>query len=239
MNVTWNNLTTDTNQSTGYFTNANNLRTVVAEFTASTLKLVKPNSLVKFQAPSGYHFMTDNNNELMLGAADHPGSKEYLWTKVVNIQGNGTITQEDGTGPIVFNDIIPSGAILVEIIPRIATSLQTQVINQIIDQTFAYRTFGLRFDQTASEWRIVTENNLSIGTEFSTGKSGYCSTVNGLAPGSIPSICTVSNGINSVPSFNQGPFMFVQFCTYGEVVQSVPGRISTHQPGARNARKVI
>ena len=61
----------------------------------------------------------------------------------------------------------------------------------------------------------------------------------GLAPGSIPSICTVSKGINSVPSFSQGPFMFVQFCTYGEVVTSAPGRILVHQPGARNPLNVI
>jgi hypothetical protein len=61
----------------------------------------------------------------------------------------------------------------------------------------------------------------------------------GFAPGVIPSICTVSNGTNSVPSFNQGPFMLVQFCTYGDVVTRAQGRILAHQPGARNPLNVI
>ena len=60
----------------------------------------------------------------------------------------------------------------------------------------------------------------------------------GLAVGSTPSICTVSNGTNSVPSFNQGPLRLEQFCTYGEVVTKAPGLIFTHQPGSLSPLKV-
>ena len=172
LNNTWNNITTDTNQSTGYFTNISGLISELGSFTASTLKLIKPGSLIKFEAPEGFHFMTTDNNKLMTGAADHPGSKEYLWTKVISVQGAGTDINEDGTGPVVFNDIIPTGAKLVQIIPRLATTLQSQVQTQIIDQTFAYKTFGLRFDTNIGEWRVITNNNLDINSAFSIGKTG-------------------------------------------------------------------
>jgi hypothetical protein len=37
---------------------------------------------------------------------------------------------------------------------------------------FAYRTFGLRYDANLRQWRLVTENNLDITSNFSTGKTG-------------------------------------------------------------------
>ena len=172
LNVKWNSLTSDTNQSTGYFTNASNLRADLGAFTASTLKLIKPGTLVKFVAPDGFHFMTDDDNKLMAGAADHPGSKTYLWTKVVNVVGSGRDTQDDGTGPVILNDIIPSDAKLSQIVPRIASGLQSQVKTQLIDQTFAYKTFGLRFDTNIGEWRLITNNNLDTTSDFSIGKTG-------------------------------------------------------------------
>ena len=73
-------------------------------------------------------------------------------------------------------------------------------------------------------------------TRFANGTSG--SLISGFAPGTLPSICTVSNGTNSVPSFNHGPLMFEQFCTYGDVVTNALGLILTHQPGSRNPLKV-
>ena len=60
----------------------------------------------------------------------------------------------------------------------------------------------------------------------------------GLDVGAIPSICTVSNGTNSVPSFNHGPLMLELFCTYGDVVTKAPGLILTHQPGSASPLKV-
>ena len=175
LNVTWNNLTTDTNQSTGYFTSASGLRSELGTFTASTLKLIKSGSLIKFTPPTGKYFNTDNNNVLVdipsTGIVP-PKGKTYLWTKVVSVVDNGTETQDDGTGPVLFNDIIPSNARLVQIVPRIATTLQSQVKTQIIDQTFAYRTFALRFDTNIGEWRLITNNNLNVSDEFSIGKTG-------------------------------------------------------------------
>jgi len=170
LNISWNQSTADTNISTGYFTNVNEIRQFLGTFTTSTLQLVRPGSALKFIAPAGKHFMPDGT--LMDGAADHLNSRSYKWVKVISVNGNGTEVDENGIGPVVFNDVIPSTAQLVEIKPAIAQSLQTDVQNQIVDQVFSYKTFGLRFDRTLGQWRVINESNLNVSSEFSIGKTG-------------------------------------------------------------------
>jgi hypothetical protein len=170
LNISWNQSTADTNISTGYFTNVNEIRQFLGTFTTSTLQLVRPGSALKFIAPSGKHFMPDGT--LMDGVADHLNSRSYKWVKVISVNGNGTEVDENGIGPVVFNDVIPSTAQLVEIKPAIAQSLQTDVQNQIVDQVFSYKTFGLRFDRTLGQWRVINESNLNVSSEFSIGKTG-------------------------------------------------------------------
>lgn len=166
----WQQTTADTNQTTGSFQNPNGLSVKVSSFTDSNMKFVKLNSLLKFEPPEGFHFMPDGT--LMAGPAGHPGSREYIWSKVVSIQGDGTGETENNTGPIVLNDIVPTGARLVEIRTALPSALTNEVEAQTIDQIFSFRTFGLRYDQNTGEWRIITQNNLDVNAEFSTGKTG-------------------------------------------------------------------
>ena len=83
LGVVWNSETTDTNQNTGYFTNASNIKLQLGTFTASTLKLLKAGTLIKFEPPAGKHYMMENDNQLMNGPADHLGSASYKWTKIL------------------------------------------------------------------------------------------------------------------------------------------------------------
>jgi hypothetical protein len=172
LGVTWNSETIDTNQNTGYFTNSVGTRSQLGTFTASTLKLLKPGTLVKFIAPAGKYFQSNNNNTLETGAADVAGAVTYKWTKIISVVGDGTATNADGTGPVLLNDNIPEGSLLTQIIPRLATELQSAVSLQVIDQVFAYNSFGLRFDSNLGEWRVVTTNNLNVNSPFSIGKTG-------------------------------------------------------------------
>jgi hypothetical protein len=172
LGVVWNSETTDTNQNTGYFTNASNIKLQLGTFTASTLKLLKAGTLIKFEPPAGKHYMMENDNQLMNGPADHLGSASYKWTKIVSVAGDGTTNNADGTGPVLLNDNIPQGSKIIQIIPRLATELQQSVQAQIIDQSFAYNTFGLRFDTNLGEWRLITTNNLNVNSPFSIGKTG-------------------------------------------------------------------
>ena len=170
LNITWTQSTKDTNLSTGYFINVNQIRQLLGTFTTSVLKLIRPGTSLKFVAPTGYHFMPDGT--LMAGAADHLNSRTYKWVKVISVSGDGTTIEESGNGPVYFNDVIPTGSQLVEIKPFIAQSLEQDVKTQVIDQIFAYKTFGLRFDINLGQWRVITENNLNATGEFNTGKTG-------------------------------------------------------------------
>lgn len=109
---------------------------------------------------------------LMLGTADHPGSSNYKWTSAVSVAGDGKTVQTDGSGPIVFSDIIPSNAILTKIKPKFTKFLSSGLKNEIIDQIFAYNTFGLRFDVDSRTWKLIKETNLNVYGDFNIGKSG-------------------------------------------------------------------
>jgi hypothetical protein len=170
LGVNWARETSETNLSTGYFKSIDGVAVNLGSFTSSILSLVKTGTLIKFRAPSGKYF--NRKMELVNGTPNAIGDSLYKWVKVLSINAKGFEQRDDGTGAVYLNDIIPTGAILDEIKPVLPNNLITSVRSQVIDQIFAFKTFGLRFDQTASEWRLVTENNLSIGTNFSTGKTG-------------------------------------------------------------------
>ena len=171
LGITWTQLTKTTNLSTGYFKNSADVRSQLGSFTSSLLKLMVPGSLVKFLPPVGQSFL---NTDLVsnTGYQGKKGVVDYKWVKIAAVSGDGTITATTGAGPVSLNDIIPTGARLSEIVPGLAGSLEADVSTQLIDQVFAYKTFGLRYSTDTRSWRIVTENNLNVSANFSTGKTG-------------------------------------------------------------------
>ena len=178
LGASWTQVAKQTNNSSGYLTDTLDIKLTTGTFTGSTLRYLEPGALVKFVAPTGQHFMTNDFNKLMQGPADHPFATTFIWTKVVQVNSDGTENFEDGQGPIIFNDIIPTGALLNEIKPKFATALTSDVISQMIDQIFAYKTFGIRYSLVDREWRLILNNNLSIGNAFNTGRSGDVSNQN-------------------------------------------------------------
>ncbi len=178
LGVNWTSSTEDTNRSTGFINDTNDIKFKVGGFTANNLRFIEAGTLIKFVAPTGFHFMTTNKNALMSGDADHPGAVNYLWTKVISVSGDGTTVGSTGLGPIVLNDIIPSNAILQEVRPKLANVITDAVKTQVVDQAFATNTFGLRYDVETRQWRIITEANLDSVSNFSTGKTGDSSNQN-------------------------------------------------------------
>ena len=170
LGASWVQTTTGTNQTTGHIQDVDATRFQVGSFTGSALRFLEEGTLIKFLPPAGYHFMQDGT--LMAGNADHIGSLGYKWVKVVSIVGDGTIDNTDGTGPIILNDVVPSTAILNQIVPKFSKILVDNVKTQIVDQLFSNKTFGLRYDINLRQWRVVIENNLNILGEFSLGKTG-------------------------------------------------------------------
>lgn len=164
--ITWNRSTQTTNSCTGYFLDANSNPISVGSQSTSNLKYVIPNALIKFTAPSGYHFM--DNGTLMTGSADHPGAKNYIWSKIVTVEADGSNAGlgnlGDGTGPIQLNDSVPTTSVLNKIIPQFVTSIDSTLSASIIDNVNNYRNFGLSYNYLTSTWLVISEDNLNTGS---------------------------------------------------------------------------
>lgn len=168
LNLSWNLVTSGTNRSTGLITDVNSIIYTVGSFTEGPLRFLEANAMVKFVPPTGYYFLNDTltTNGSTLGA------KSYKWVKVISVADAGNEISSSGLGPIVLNDVIPNGSVLKEIKPKFVRDLVDSVKTQIIDNVFAYRTFGLRYDRENRIWRVITQENLSITEDFSLGLSG-------------------------------------------------------------------
>jgi hypothetical protein len=165
---TWQKVNYGTNQSTGFFVNTNNIRAQLGDFTLGNMKFVKSNSLLKFSAPAGKHFL---NGELVDGPPDFRGGTEFIWTKVISVYEDGT-ELFNGNGPVLVDNVIPTGALLSEVITALPNQLSQQLQQQLVDQIFSYKNFGLRFARGESDWRLINEDNISTSNSFSIGKTG-------------------------------------------------------------------
>ena len=173
LNATWVQTSKDTNSSTGKFNDSvSAVDYQVGGFTASQLKYIEPGAMIKFEAPEGFHFMANDEHGLMPGLPNHPNAITHKWTAVVSVFNDGATDPGTGEGPIQFNDIIPTGAIATQILPKFSKQLSNDVKTLIIDQTFAYNNFGLRYDVATRSWQVIDENNLNVFGSFSTGKTG-------------------------------------------------------------------
>ena len=172
LNATWQQSSTSTNQTLGLFNDVDGNAYTLGSFTANSLRLLEAGTLLKFVAPAGQHFMPDGTLMDDGAIGDHLGKTTYKWSKVVSVSGNGTVINEDGIAPVALNDIIPSGAILQQVIPNFSKVLINDVKSQLIDQAFEYKDFALRYDQYDRQWKIVLAEDINTLNAFATGKAG-------------------------------------------------------------------
>lgn len=177
LNIIWYNKTSDTASSTGYIGELNDIRPYpVGSYTSTDLKYLTANALVKFTAPTGYYFDLDNNNALIFGDATLANRVSYVWAQVVSVNANGTAagtgTLSSGLGPIILNQVIPTTAQITQIIPKLSLSISSSVITTMIDLIYSNRPFGLRYDATDQNWKIIFENNLDSTSRFSLSNQG-------------------------------------------------------------------
>jgi hypothetical protein len=178
--VRWNKVTDDVNQCTGYFfSSVDNGVIRVGNYTNNSLKYVSSGSLIKFVPPEGMRFRL---GQLVDADPLDPLQTDRLWTKAVKITGDGTNAGRgvlaNGLGPIVFNDVIPTGAIASRIVPRFITNLPTPFELEMINLITSDLNFGLRYDILTSSWKIITASNLNLIDFFSVGTTGDITNVN-------------------------------------------------------------
>ena len=173
LNAAWLQSSTSTNQTLGLLQDVDSNPYTVGTFTANSLRLLEAGTMIKFVAPAGKHFMPDGT--LMTDSAsgdDHLGKTSYKWSKVISIIDDGTTISPDGVAPIALSDIIPSGALLEQVIPNYSKVLINDIKTQLIDQAFEYKDFALRYDQYNRQWKIVLAEDINTIGDFATGKAG-------------------------------------------------------------------
>lgn len=180
-NSLWNSVTDEDGSSTGYFQSGiDSTLLKVGIFSTSSLKYVFPNALIKFEPPEGYYF--DKNNTIQLGTASLPEHKEYIWAKIISVQGDGTNAGrgalDSGLGPVRLSESVPSNAVATRIVPKFLTDLPQSFENEMTNQIIQNFNFGIRFDDEATEWKIIEDSNLDLVSSFSLGNAGDTSNTN-------------------------------------------------------------
>ncbi len=163
--IAWQTMTVVTNETTGYFKFPDTgLPVQIGDLVvaANNQNHIKENALIKFVAPIGFHF--NKYNKLVEGTPVHNNFKEYIWTTITSLELDGTrqeqVHLQEGEGPVILNDFIPTDAIPVEIIPLFDSNLPLPIEQEIVDLVELYRDFGLKFDNLTNTWAIVHESEL-------------------------------------------------------------------------------
>jgi len=191
--ATWNQSTTLANETTGYFRNAvtsatwpNGTPIPVGSTTTTAFKYVAVGSLIKFVAPSGYYF--DSNNKLQQGTPSRANETLEIWASPLSIQGdgynNGLGNLSSGAGPVALNNFVPSGALVDTIIPLFVTDLPLSLEQAMAEQILLNRNFGIGYDSngditgTPYSWYLITSTNLAADSTFSQANAGSTSGTN-------------------------------------------------------------
>ena len=209
--ISWNQSTTLANETTGYFQNSSGGPVSIGPFTSNNSKFIVVNSLVKFVPPPGYFF--DSENNLKAGVPIRADEKMILWASPTAVyidgtnQGQGNF--DNGQGPVVLNNYVPTGAIATQVIPLFVVDFTTTLQQNVLDLIALNQNFGLGYDNTGSitgtpyTWYIITASNLDINADWSlTQGSNY--------PPTAPGPAGNTDGVNSDASW------FIQCTTDGQ-----------------------
>ena len=166
--ILWQQSTSTTNQSTGYFKNAAGNPIAVGSIASGNTKYIANGALIKFEAPSGLYF--DANNKLKAGTPTGANEKLVIWATVTSLTGDGTNFGDgnlaDGSGPVALNNFLPTGADITEVIPVFVTDIPASIEALMIEQVELYRNFGIGYDNLTGTWYVISADNLNQDATF-------------------------------------------------------------------------
>jgi hypothetical protein len=156
---TWYQASYSTNSSVGYFLDNSGNPVSIGLGAANNFQFVTVGALLHFVAPSGYYFNAQNN--LVAGAPQTKNDRLEIWASVAynnNTQAN-------------LNSIVPTNAVLKEIIPAWTTTWSNDIITSIVNNILTYnKKFGLRYStgvksdgitQQIAGWRLIDQSDIS------------------------------------------------------------------------------
>jgi hypothetical protein len=122
------------------------------------------------------------NGKIVTTNATDPGQVSKIWAKVIRVVGdgsnNGLGVLANGTGAISFNDIIPSGAVLDRVVPKLVTDLPAALETEMVNQAFQNVNFGLRYDINTTSWQLITSSNINLVSNYNLITAGDTTNTN-------------------------------------------------------------
>ena len=233
--VYWQTSTVDANSLTGYFYTIIELQDTpipIGTYSSNNVKYATPGAMLKFAAPAGYYF--DSNNRLVPGIPG-PSNPTILWTTVLTVVGDGYNNGQggfsNGTGPVTLNGYVPEGARLTAVLPAFDSSLSTALIQECIVRMELQQDFTLVFDNSLvvslDRWSIQSITNTDYFVKFvSQGNNRYTVSIRSLAYyfGSIA---------DTRFTFDRNSVIYDQFS--GKVLQDFVKVLATNtQPGSNS-----
>ncbi len=168
--VYWNQSSFNSSESTGYF--YNNVGPIsVGVYATGNVKYITEGALIKFTAPSGYYF--DSNNKLISGIPG-PSDITYVWTSVSSViedgSNGGLGNLPSGLGPVTLTNSIPDGAILSLVMPSFTNSLSSAVIQDCVNRCLLNENFSLIFNNALlanqERWIVSTYTDPQYFVKF-------------------------------------------------------------------------
>ena len=173
----WVRASASSNQSTGYLITDADFIVQVGTIVSNENRFITVGALLQMTAP--VNFMFDSVNALRPLPTDRDlrtGERTSFYTSVVSVVGDGTSSgvgvQPDGTGPITLSDVVPSEAIITEIIPFFSNNLATTVEQTIISNITLFADFALRYEVDGQEWLVVSGSDVDATSPFSLDNAG-------------------------------------------------------------------
>ena len=174
-NTLWNK-SLDQTGLTGYFYDASGKILQVGNYVSDSKQYIKQNAIVKFSAGTGNYF--DAQNKIQSGEPNQTGDKFYIYARVIQVLADGTNSGQgnliNGSGPITLSQIVPTGAIAVQVFPVFNVNFSTSLVNTMSSYIQSYEDFGLRYDVDSTSWKIILPGDLNTGN-FDLGYTGNTS----------------------------------------------------------------
>jgi hypothetical protein len=150
--IYWQGKTVDANSLTGYMfktVSTIDIPIPIGTYSSHNAKYITTGSMIKFSAPPGQYFNTDNR---LVSGIRGPSDLPFIWTSVLNVNGdgynNGLGAFTNGLGPVTLSEFVPTGAILTQVIPAFDNSLSTAVIQECVIRMELQQSFSLVFDNS-------------------------------------------------------------------------------------------
>ena len=174
LDIQWNQSTTSTNETTGYFKSTSSAPLQVGSYVSDNRKHITTGALIKFGTPdtdvNGVYYF-DENNRLKQRDELLSTDNTAVWSGVNSIILEGTNfgigNDANGIGPIALSNFIPNGAVPIEIINVFNSDLPLAFEQEMMEQIELYNDFGIGYDNITGTWYIITSSNLDKSSDFS------------------------------------------------------------------------